>query len=346
MKKRCLNTGIVGAGLMGRWHANAARSAGAKISAVADTDIETSRRLAAEYPDTKSFSSVEEMLNKAETDVIHICTPLATHVNIAELAIASGVNLVIEKPITQTFEETDQILKQASDNRVLVCPVHQFLFQKGAQKAKKAIPFIGRLIHIGSTICSAGGKDLSPEQNDLIAADILPHPLSLMQSFIPNCISDMSWTMVCPDYGEFRAFCKTKETSLSIFISMHARPTECSLWIVGTNGTIHLDLFHGFSVIESGNTSRLNKMLHPFSLSGSRLLAASLNICQRTIRRESAYPGLNTLISTFYDSIRYDRECPISHEDTLAVAQVRDRLLESAGLKQTLANDSATQQNL
>lgn len=333
VKTRRLNVGIVGAGLMGCWHANAARCAGGRINAIVDSNIETSRYLAGKYSYAKSYSSVEQMLNQTDINVLHICTPLDTHVKIAELALNAGINLVIEKPITPTAVETERILGQAARSGTLVCVVHQFLFQEGVQKAKKAMPRIGKLIHIGSTISSAGAEGLAAKQHDLIAADILPHPLSLMQYFIPDSISDEVWMAVRLDYGELRAFCKTAKTSLSIFISMHARPTECSLWIVGTNGTIHLDLFHGFSVIESGNTSRLNKILHPFSLSGNRLLAASLNLCKRTIRRELAYPGLNALISTFYDSIRYDNECPISHEDTLAVALVRDMLLESAGLK-------------
>lgn len=115
MEIRCPNIGTIGFGLMRGWHANAARSTVTEISSVTDTNIEASMYLVDKYPDIKGFSSVEERLDKMEIDVIHMCTPLATHVNTAELTIESGANLVLEKPITQTFEEADQILKQGGD---------------------------------------------------------------------------------------------------------------------------------------------------------------------------------------------------------------------------------------
>ena len=141
---------------MGCRHANAARRAGAFISAIVDTNIEASSRLVSKYHGVEAFSNVEQMLEKVTLDVLHICTPLDTHVKIAELAISAGVNLVVEKPVTQTAAETERILSEAASNGVILCAVHQFLFQEGVLKAKRLLSHIGRMIHIESTICSAG----------------------------------------------------------------------------------------------------------------------------------------------------------------------------------------------
>ncbi len=266
-KTKRLNVGIVGAGLMGYWHANAARRAGAYISAIADTDNEASRRLAGRCSGVETFSTVEQMLDNVKLDVLHICTPLNTHVGISELALEAGINLVIEKPVTPTAAETENILRQAASNGVILCAVHQFLFQEGVQKAKRLLNKIGRIVHIENSICSAGTDGFAGKQCDLIAADILPHPLSLMQFFIPGGISGEEWNVVRPEHGEFRISCNTKGVTIYIFISMNARPTECSLKIVGTEGTIHIDMFHGYSFLESGKVSRTHKILHPFSFS-------------------------------------------------------------------------------
>lgn len=327
-----LKTGIVGAGLMGFWHAKAAKRAGGRISAIVDSNIETSRRLAGKYSSAKSCSSVEQMLNQTEIDVLHICTPLDTHVEIAELALDAGINLIIEKPITPTAVETEQILGQAANNGVILCAVHQFLFQEGVRKVKRLLSKIGRMIHIESTICSAGADGFAGRQRDLIAADILPHPLSLMQFFLPGDIPCEDWTTDRVDCGEFRAFAKTSQISLSIFISMNARPTECSMEIKGTNGTIYIDLFHGFAFIESGIVSRARKIIHPFDMAVKGLTVAAINLGKRAIRREIAYPGLQRLVSEFYNAVCTGVESPISREDTMAVALSRDYLMQSAGL--------------
>ena len=329
-KTKRLKAGIVGAGLMGYWHVNAARRAGAYVSAIADTDIEASRRLAGKYFHTKSFSSVEQMLENTEINILHICTPADTHVGISELALEAGINLVIEKPVTPTAAETERILKQAANNGIMLCAVHQFLFQEGVQKAKRILNKIGRIVHIESTICSAGADSFSGKQRDLIAADILPHPLSLMQFFIPGAISGEDWNVVRPEHGEFRISCNTKGVTICIFISMSARPTECSLKIVGTEGTIHIDMFHGFAVFESGKVSETRKIINPFEFGIKKLFAATANMGRRIIRWEPAYPGLERLVGLFYEAVCTKGVSPISCEDTLAVARTRDLIL--AGL--------------
>jgi predicted dehydrogenase len=301
-----------------------------------DTNINASKYLADQYPGAKNFSSVQQMLEHTKPDVLHICTPLDTHVRIAEFAIDAGINLIIEKPITPTAAEAERILKQASSNGILVCAVHQFIFQDGVQKAKKFLSKIGRLIHIQSTICSAGAVGYSEKQSDFIATDILPHPLSLMQYFSPGSIFSKNWTMIRAGYGELRAFCKAEEITLSIFISMNARPTECSLQIIGTNGVLYVDLFNGFAFIESAKVSRMRKIMHPFSHSANMFFTAFVNLGRRVIQRKLAYPGLDKLINSFYNSVQVHCDCPISNNDILAVSIVRDELIQSAGLDKLL----------
>ena len=328
--KTILKVGIVGAGLMGRWHANSVKKSGGCLKGVADIDFNTARRLAGRY-NAEPLSDIEQMLAQCDLDVLHICTPLSTHKNIAERAIKAGINLIIEKPLTPTASETECLLDMAADRGVLICPVHQFIFQDGVQKALKWLSRIGRLVHIKGTICSAGGTGQPPEQLDAIVKDILPHPLSLMQVFLPNGLSEEGWITSRPGYGELLAIGEASAISLSIFISMNARPTECSFRIAGTDGTIHIDLFHGFAFIESGKVSGARKITHPFNMAIKRFSTAAVNLGQRVIRGEPAYPGLGQLIDSFYRALRSNGASPISKTDTIAVARARDLLARSAG---------------
>lgn len=335
--KTILKVGIAGAGLMGRWHANAVKKSGGRLKAVIDLDFDTAKRLAAGYANAKPFSDIEHMLDQCDLNVLHICTPLSTHKNIAERAIKAGINLIIEKPLTPTAQDAECLFDMAADRGVLICPVHQFIFQDGVRKALKWLSRIGRLIHIKGIVCSAGGTGQFPERLDTIVKDILPHPLSLMQAFLPNGLSEEGWITSRPGYGELLAIGKASDISLSIFISMNARPTECSFLIAGTDGTIHIDLFHGFAFIESGKVSRARKITHPFNMAIKRFSTAAINLGQRVIRVELAYPGLGQLIDLFYRALRCNGVSPISKTDTIAVARTRDLLALRAGLVQ---NDS------
>ncbi|MCA1602139.1 MAG: Gfo/Idh/MocA family oxidoreductase [Acidobacteria bacterium] len=325
-----LRAGIVGAGLMGRWHAEAVRKAGGQVSAVADLNLNLARRLAAGYHNARSFSDVGKMLNETDLDVLHICSPLSTHRSVAEQAIAAGVNLLIEKPLTPTAAETVHLYTEAAERGVLICPVHQFIFQDGALKAKELLSQIGQLVHISAVTCSAGGAGLPLEQLDIIAADILPHPLSLMQIFLSDVLSERHWEAVRPRCGELRISSEVAGTTLSIFISMNGRPITNSFQIIGRNGTIHLNLFHGYAFMEPGTVSRARKIAHPFESALRSLSAATINLGRRTARAERAYPGLQRLVVSFYHALQTKSPPPITPEDTIAIARVRDSLIHSA----------------
>ncbi len=322
-----IRAGIVGAGLMGLWHARAVEKNGGEVVAFVDFNIEKAESLAAKYANAKAYFDLKKMLDEQIPDVLHVCSPTDSHEIIAETAIRAGVHLLIEKPLAATADQTSRLYNLAAQSNTQICPVHQFAFQDGAAKAQKSLSKIGRLIHLEANVCSAGGVGLNAAQHDQIAADILPHPLSLMQKFLETDISEIDWTGFRPASGELRIAGQTRETSASIFVSMNSRPTKNSFQIFGSEGTIHLDLFHGYSVIETGKTSRMTKILHPFDLAARNFSAATFNLVRRTVRRESAYPGLRQLIQQFYDSIKSNSEPPITPSQSIAVAEVRDLLV-------------------
>jgi len=320
---------------MGRWHAKAVERARGWVSAIMDLDPKAARDLAGHFRYAESFGDLSELLDRKSLDVLHVCTPTSTHYQIAESALLAGMNLIVEKSITATAAQTRHLCDLARDRGLLICPVHQFLFQDGVLKARELLPQIGRIVHIEGTFHSAGGVGLDQELLDGIVADILPHPLSLMQFFLPAGLPNEGWTTLRPHHGEFRALGKTAGSTLSIDISMSARPTVCSFKIHGTKGTFHLDLFHGYCVIEPGKTSRTRKITHPFDSAGRRLSAAGINLGRRVLRWDPAYPGLQRLISSCYTALKNGGEPPISVEDTVAIAGLRDHFVQRAGLLKT-----------
>ncbi len=326
-----VRAGLVGAGLMGRWHAHAICKAGASLVGVTDLDQSAAARLASRYTDSRAFSSVESLLAEGNLEVLHVCSPLGSHKQLAELAIEAGIHLIIEKPLTATAADTEALFARAAEQDLIVCPVHQFIFQDGVAKAARLLPTIGRVIDVSATVVSAGGDGLAADEQSEFIADILPHPLSLVRFLAPKTYGSVRWSVVSAGSGELRVIgTSAEDITLSIFISLKARPPANTIRISGTNGTIHLNLFHGYAVTESGGATRLRKLTRPFEYSLKNLSAATFNLGRRAIRGEPAYPGLLRLVNCFYQAVRGIAAPPISMQDTIAVAQTRDLLIAKA----------------
>lgn len=98
---------------------------------------------------TKLYSDYKEMLEKEDLDLIAICTESGKHGKIALDCIEAGVNLIIEKPITLSLEEADEIIKRSEQKNVKVSACHQNRFNKSIQKIREAVEGgrFGKLLH-------------------------------------------------------------------------------------------------------------------------------------------------------------------------------------------------------
>jgi len=96
---RRVRVAIAGTGFIGAVHARSARLAGARLVGVAASTPESGRRAAAALGADHAFASAQELVEAAEVDVVHICTPNHLHVALAEAALATGKHVICEKPI-------------------------------------------------------------------------------------------------------------------------------------------------------------------------------------------------------------------------------------------------------
>lgn len=315
---------------MGFWHAKNIARSGGEVAVVYDVDAGAGQRLATRFKNARASTRLEETLEREKIDVLHICTPLSSHFAIASAALASGIHVLIEKPMASNYAETERLYGLATEHRALLCPVHQFPFQRGVRRALAESDRIGQLRHFEATFCSAGGMGRSAAELDAIVAEILPHPLSLMEVFAPGSLSKEGWVVTHPGPGEFRAILTERSICFSILISMNSRPTATTLRLLATAGTTHVDLFHDFCVIEPGTVSRWRKIVHPFDRSARTLFAAAGNLTTRALTTELAYPGLRTLIERFYAAISARSEPPIRREEALEIAAVCDALRKTS----------------
>ncbi|MHB8397763.1 MAG: Gfo/Idh/MocA family protein [Candidatus Limnocylindrales bacterium] len=95
-----LRAAVVGMGFIGPHHVDAIRRAGyADVVAVVGSDLARIRASAAVLGVPRATVDLDEVLGDRAIDVIHVCTPNRTHVEIATAVLAAGKHLVLEKPV-------------------------------------------------------------------------------------------------------------------------------------------------------------------------------------------------------------------------------------------------------
>jgi len=322
-RSRPLRGAIVGAGLMGRWHAHAVARLGHSVAAVVDPDRSRAAALASQYDNCVPATA---LATAPAVDVVHVCTPLGSHVDVAREAIARGAHVIVEKPFAETATETALVLRLAQSSGRLVAPVHQFLFQRGIGESQRALPAIGVPLHVDFVACTAGASHLAVAEQDRIAMEIVPHPLSLIARLVSPKLADVEWQVRHTAPGELRVQGALLETTIAILISTRGRPTTNMLRLIGAGGTVHVDLYHGFATLTRGRATRAGKVLQPFLGSGATFLRAAMNLARRGAAGEPAYPGLRDLIARFYAAVQSGGPAPISPDECLAVAQAMERI--------------------
>ncbi len=131
-----IRIGIVGAGLMGEWHAQRWRRLPVKIGGFYDVSQEKATALADQFGAT-AFASLEDLTKNA--DVVQICTPSVYHLQAVEIAAVHGKDIFCEKPLARHSAEARQIitLAEKADVRLYVGQVLRFFHQY--RRAKQAI---------------------------------------------------------------------------------------------------------------------------------------------------------------------------------------------------------------
>src|SRR3989337_3532002 len=112
MKKK-VKIGVVGVGYLGRFHAEKYKSLpSVELVGVIDADRKQADEVAAAL-DTMAFYSYNDILSKDKVDAVSIVVPTSLHYNIAKDFLSKGIDVLLEKPMTNTLEEADGLIQEA-----------------------------------------------------------------------------------------------------------------------------------------------------------------------------------------------------------------------------------------
>lgn len=132
-----LKAGVLGAGHLGKIHLRLLQqSEKYELVGFYDPIKENALAVAKEFG-YKAFDTIEELL--AEVDVVDIVTPTLSHFDCSKQALISGKHIFIEKPITKTYEEAEELRSLAKENKVRGQVGHVERFNPAFTAVKDAI---------------------------------------------------------------------------------------------------------------------------------------------------------------------------------------------------------------
>ena len=120
-----MRVGIIGCGNIAQVHAWSLQSLGQteqiELAAFSDCRVEKAESMSAKYTDGKAgvYRDYVDMLEQADLDVVHICTPHYLHVPIAMEALKRDISVFMEKPPAVSTEEFDEMVQLASSSKAV-----------------------------------------------------------------------------------------------------------------------------------------------------------------------------------------------------------------------------------
>ena len=113
MGEKVVRAGVVGVGALGRHHARVwAAVPGARLTGVFDTDPARAAAVAAEFG-CPARADLDALL--AGVDAVSVAVPTVDHHAVARRAIEQGKDVLLEKPMTATLEQADDLVALAAE---------------------------------------------------------------------------------------------------------------------------------------------------------------------------------------------------------------------------------------
>ncbi len=311
----------------------------AKIIAVCDHNEEVARQVAKQWGIRGVYHDLSQMLDSEELNFIDICTPPQTHLPHAMQAMEAGLHVLVEKPMTVSVIEADEMVSAAKEHNIKLCAVHNALFYPVVQTAKSLVDngSIGDLISMDIHI-SIPRERLNWQSHwthDLPGGSLgenAPHAAYLTSAFLGTVGSIQAIANNCNHIpwiagDELKVLVKGENGIGSFNISYNASAFSFSLTLAGTEEKLHLDLVtQTMTRIRPRSNRTHNLVLNQLDLILQSLMSAAY-ISAKSLMGQKWYKiGHGALIKKFINSIHYNLEPPVPGEDGRETIRILEQI--------------------
>ncbi|MCC5789575.1 MAG: Gfo/Idh/MocA family oxidoreductase [Opitutales bacterium] len=317
------NAMVIGAGMIARQHIAAIQaSGGATCAAVCDLSPGLAACAAEQYGIERWDTDYRKLLKEIRPDVVHVATPAHSHLSIARDALDAGAHVLVEKPITESWDQWVELREHARQCGRWVLEDHDYQYNRPTQRILAAIGdgSFGEVTHVDAFYCvnihGNGSAFADPNLAHPTLAlpggaihDFLPHLAYLVTLFVgPMRSVQTIWQKREPHsvlpHDEFRAIIEANRSTATIGFSSHTSPPGYWLTVYGTRAMARVNYFeHRLTFAQGGQTlrKRLTEGAYIWQ-------AAATNLQAKLSGGPDVYEGLHELVKRLYEALSTDGE--------------------------------------
>jgi predicted dehydrogenase len=174
-----LRIGVIG---YGYWGPNLVRNfaSGPRTKVVAIAERSAHRRSVAQsqYPYIKIVDDASAVIADPEVDAVAIATPIFSHYELAKRALEAGKHVLVEKPLTPSVAQAEELAALAAKQKRALMVDHTFVYTGAVKKLRDLVAGgeLGRILYFDSVRINLGL--FQPDFN--VIWDLAPHDLTIM----------------------------------------------------------------------------------------------------------------------------------------------------------------------
>ncbi len=157
---------------------NFAENETAELRWMCDLDAKRLTAMGRRYPGTQTTTDYKSLMADPELDAVAIATPVWTHFDFAKDALEAGKHVLVEKPLTASVAEAEQLIELAERSGLTLMVDHTFVYNGAVRKIKEIVQSgeLGDLLYFDATRINLGLF-----QDDInVVWDLAPHDFSIM----------------------------------------------------------------------------------------------------------------------------------------------------------------------
>jgi len=135
-----IKIGVIG---YGYWGPNLVRNFqqcdATSVTCVCDIHTSVLDRVKAAHPGVDGTVWTEELINSKDVDAVVIATPVSTHFDLALDALKAGKHVFVEKPMTQTAAQSEQLIEEAEKRNLTLMVDHTFIYTGPVRKIRELV---------------------------------------------------------------------------------------------------------------------------------------------------------------------------------------------------------------
>lgn len=326
---------VIGAGyIASRFHIPILRDCkDVQLVAICDTNSLAAQSASMKFGIPHVYTSIDEMLAREDLNLVDVLTPPQTHASVCEKVLNSHVNCLVEKPLTTSLDDADNLIHLANQLGLKLCVIHNYSYVPAFIRARKIVDSgdIGMVLNVDGFYSMPHEDGFRRPDHWVhglpgdVLGEVAPHFTMLVLDYL-NAVKEVKATLVKRGtephikYDEMKMILVAENAvgSITVLLGPGGETRRAYLNITGTQGSIYADgesqalvkygtLSEGWSATERGK-----RALSDIAQRVTSLVSTTANTI--TGRYEMAKYGHRFLIESCVKSLLTGASYPVSLE--------------------------------